>query len=79
MPQPDADVAVEEIPDCDRCDDTYLDPDAYTVTRHPGGAETWTPVPCTACRPDPDDDFVADRRADLNEDLFEMGTGKGPA
>lgn len=42
----------ETIPDCDRCDDTELDPDAYTVVHNDDGSVySYRPEPCRNCQP----------------------------
>lgn len=42
----------EPDPDCERCDGSGLDPDAYFVDRV---TQTWTHAPCSECLPEEDD------------------------
>lgn len=38
-------------PECDRCDDSELDPDAYTAEDTPLGIH-YRPEPCRNCQPE---------------------------
>jgi hypothetical protein len=39
-------------PDCERCDGSGLDPDAYFVNHE---TQTWTHAPCSECLPEDND------------------------
>jgi hypothetical protein len=41
----------EPDPDCERCDGSGLDPDAYFVNHD---SQTWTHAPCSECLPEDD-------------------------
>ncbi|MBD9721926.1 ParB N-terminal domain-containing protein [Streptomyces caniscabiei] len=51
--QPGKDTETREAdPDCEHCDGSGLDPDAYFVNHDTG---TWTHTPCSECLPEDDD------------------------
>lgn len=45
------DALREPDPDCERCEGSGLDPDAFFVNKD---RTAWTPTPCSECLPDPD-------------------------
>ena len=54
-PQDETDARRAPDPECERCDGSGLDPDAYFVNRE---TQTWTHAPCSECLPEDDDDSV---------------------
>ncbi|MCX4809038.1 hypothetical protein OG601_47105 [Streptomyces sp. NBC_01239] len=45
-------------PDCERCEGSGLDPDAFFVDE---GRQVWTHAPCSECLPDDDPEPTAER------------------